>query len=170
MLEKKLFLDPVILYQTKRFRFQDRNLYWNTSFRFRLGIFVKWCRTFFHVIKLIKYHVTKRPGRSPGARLQRRDSMSEPGKNSAWQRFRDGIESLYSNINFRFWKRNLFVWLNHNVVGKAARQDGKLLWSIMQGPVKIGAFERCRTTVAKGNSALKQVPGTVDTRDKKCRI
>ena len=27
------------------------------------------------MIKLIKYHVTKRPGRSPG----RRDSMSEPG-------------------------------------------------------------------------------------------
>ena len=27
------------------------------------------------MIKLIKYHVTKRPGRSPGAHIQRRDSM-----------------------------------------------------------------------------------------------
>ena len=31
------------------------------------------------MIKLIKYHVTKRPSGSLGARIQRRDSMSEPG-------------------------------------------------------------------------------------------
>ena len=31
------------------------------------------------MIKLIKYHVTKRPGRSPGTHIQRRDSISEPG-------------------------------------------------------------------------------------------
>ena len=63
----------------KGFVFRIENLYWNTSFRLRLGIFVKWCKTFCHVIKLMKYHVTKRPGRSPGARIQRRGSMSEPG-------------------------------------------------------------------------------------------
>ena len=40
---------------------------------------VKWSRTFCHMIKLIKYHVTRRPGRSPGAHIQRRDSMLEPG-------------------------------------------------------------------------------------------
>ena len=34
---------------------------------------------FCHMIKLIKYHVTERPGRSPEAGIQRRDSMSEPG-------------------------------------------------------------------------------------------
>ena len=34
---------------------------------------------FCHMIKLIKYHVTKRPSRSLGVRIQRRDSMSEPG-------------------------------------------------------------------------------------------
>ena len=32
-----------------------------------------------HMIKLIKYHMTKRLGRSPRAHFQRRDSMSEPG-------------------------------------------------------------------------------------------
>ena len=69
-----------LLIKQKGFVFRIENLYWNTSFRFRLGIrFVKWCRTFCHVIKLMKYHVTKRPGRSPGARIQRFDSMSEPG-------------------------------------------------------------------------------------------
>ena len=31
------------------------------------------------MIKLIKYHMTKRPGRSPGAHIKCRDSMSEPG-------------------------------------------------------------------------------------------
>ena len=34
---------------------------------------------FCHMIKLIKYRVTKRPDRSLGAHIQRRDSMSEPG-------------------------------------------------------------------------------------------
>ena len=34
---------------------------------------------FCDMIKLIKYHVAKRPGRSPGAHIQCRDSMSEPG-------------------------------------------------------------------------------------------
>ena len=34
---------------------------------------------FCHMIMLIKYHVTKRPGRSLKAHIQRRDSISEPG-------------------------------------------------------------------------------------------
>ena len=34
---------------------------------------------FCHMINLIKYHVTKHPGRLPGAHIQRRDSMSETG-------------------------------------------------------------------------------------------
>ena len=29
--------------------------------------------------------------------------------NTTWQRFREGIESLCLNINFRSWKRNLFL-------------------------------------------------------------
>ena len=65
--------------QKQNLVFRIENLYWNTSFRLRLGIFVKWCRTLCHVIKCMKYHGTKRPCRSPGARIQRRDSMSEPG-------------------------------------------------------------------------------------------
>ena len=36
-------------------------------------------KRFCHMIKLIKYHVTKRPGKSPEAHIQCRDSMSEPG-------------------------------------------------------------------------------------------
>ena len=43
-----------------------------------LRIFVKWCRKFCHMIKLIKYHVTKCPGRLLGAHIQRPYSMSEP--------------------------------------------------------------------------------------------
>ena len=45
VLEKKLFLDPVILYQTKRFRFQDRK----SMLKYKLSI----------------------PGRSPGAHIER---------------------------------------------------------------------------------------------------
>ena len=81
ILGKKLFLDFVILY-FKSFIFRIKNLHCDTSFQFRFRIFVKWCRTFCHMIKLIKYHVTKRPGRSLGVCIQRHDSMSEPGKDS----------------------------------------------------------------------------------------
>ena len=105
------------------------------SFPFRLGILVKWCRTFCHMIKVKKYHVTKCPSRSLGARIQCRDSMSEPGNEwmslatgtfchvivyhlnhvtktsyTTSQRFWDGIESSYLNIIFWPWKRKILVW------------------------------------------------------------
>ena len=47
----------IIIIKQKGFVFRIENLYWNTSFRLHLGIFVKWCRTFCHVIMLMKYHV-----------------------------------------------------------------------------------------------------------------
>ena len=73
---EKSFLDAVILYQQKGFVFRIENL--AQAFDSLTDFLTSSVGHFCHMIKLIKYHVTKCPGRSPGAHIQCCDSMSEP--------------------------------------------------------------------------------------------
>ena len=79
MLEKKFFLDPVILYQTKGFIFRIKIYVQPQAFDSLTESLSSGVGRFCHMIKLIKYHVKKRPGGSSGAHIQRCYSMSEPG-------------------------------------------------------------------------------------------
>ena len=79
-----MFLDPVILYQLKGFVFQDQKIYVQAqAFDPLMESLSSGVGHFCHMIKLMKYHVTKHPGRLPGAHIQSRDSMSEPGELSS---------------------------------------------------------------------------------------